>query len=174
LLISQGWHEDKAKEAFLSSEGTEDYFKFEFQSTKPDPNEVIWCEVCYEELPRKELLCIEVCGHGLCTTCYKDYLTAKLLEGTPAVEASCPDAMCKLVVPESIWRKALIDDHDKFERFRQFVFTSYVEISKSAKWCPGTSCDMVVELKRLDDDEIDVLCTECYATFCYKCSEAAH
>ena len=63
---------------------------------------------------------------------------------------------------------------DKFNRYKQFLHESYVEISKSAKWCPGVGCDIVAELKKTDTRVIDINCTSCGKAFCFDCLEDAH
>lgn len=53
-----------------------------------------------------------------------------------------------------------------------FVFKSYVEINKNAKWCPGTDCKQVCEY--FGGDAIDIICAECGEDFCFSCLKKAH
>jgi len=135
------------------------------------------CEVCCEEYdPDKEVISIQECGHSLCINCYTEYLETKLQDGPNCIEATCSNMTCKLILPDAIWRRAL--SFEKFKRYQDFLFKSFVEISKRAKWCPGKGCNMVVELKDNFDMSnskmIDVHCHGCNHVFCFECTESGH
>jgi ariadne-1 len=87
---------------------------------------------------------IDECGHKMCIDCYRLYLEEELNKGTPSVYSTCPSDGCLLVVPVEVWKKVM---PSKIKRFEQFLFSSYVELTKHVKWCPGQGCDMVIELK---------------------------
>ena len=63
-----------------------------------------YCGVCYDSLENS--VCIKECGHRLCRTCYVDYLRSEL-KTRAVVETTCPEAGCKLVMPEQMFRDLL-------------------------------------------------------------------
>ena len=66
-------------------------------------------------------------------------------EGPNCIEATCANENCKIVLPSIIWKTVL--DYQEGKRYDDFLFKSFVEISKRAKWCPGRDCKRVCELK---------------------------
>ena len=67
------------------------------------------CEVCYDDVKIEDQVMMEDCGHRLCTECFQGYCESKVAAGPDAVQATCPDQKCKMIVPTRIF-KQLLDD----------------------------------------------------------------
>ena len=49
---------------------------------------------------------------------------------------------------------------------------SFVDLSQTCKWCPGTDCGKIVENSYAD--AVEVHCNACSKQFCFKCSDEPH
>ncbi len=110
------------------------------------------------------------CMHGLCTYCFTGYAESKVTDGVEAVLSVCPEEKCLMIVPERIFHQLL--DAEKFARYKDFLAKSFVDLSKSAKWCPGRDCSMACEYRPAEP--IDVECSGCQKAFCFGCTKDAH
>ena len=72
------------------------------------------------------------------------------------VYAFCPDMNCNMIVSERVFKQVL--EPSDFAKYEEFVLKSFIDLSSTAKWCPGTDCGKVVENKFSDAIEISCTC----------------
>ena len=109
------------------------------------------------------------CGHKLCVECFEGYCSFKVSIGPEVIFSKCPDMKCKNLVPERVFKQVL--KPVQFEKYRNYIIKSFVNLSKTIKWCPGKACKFIVEQKYGDIVEIDC---ECGLLFCFGCLKPAH
>ena len=103
----------------------------------------ILCPVCFCDYPANEFVHLPDCGHGLCSYCYTGYLTSKVGDGVECALTTCPERGCNMIVPERLFEELL--DQRLYQRYKKFLINSFVDLSKTAKWCPGRDCTRAVE-----------------------------
>lgn len=135
-----------------------------------DEGQEILCPVCFCEYPIAEFVHLPDCGHGLCTYCYTGYLQSKVGDGVECALSVCPERGCNMIVPERLFQQLL--EPQTYARYRQFLIKSFVDLSKTAKWCPGRDCTMAVEYRAAQ--QVDVQCDSCQKSFCFACTRDAH
>ena len=172
LLLKNEWNHEIALKNF-----TEDFdyilntFGFEIGANPvPSGDDEVLCPVCFCDYPPSEFIFLEDCGHGLCETCYTGYLTSKAGDGVESVLTVCPEQKCNMIVPERLFAQLL--EPQLYQRYKDFLLKSFVDLSKQAKWCPGRDCGQCVEYK--GGNPIDVQCDKCFKTFCFACAKDAH
>ncbi|KAK4384305.1 putative E3 ubiquitin-protein ligase ARI7 [Sesamum angolense] len=63
---------------------------------------------------------------------------------------------------------------DEKQKYYQYLYRSYIECSRSRKWCPAPGCEFAVEFKDAAGCEsYDVTC-DCDYKFCWKCMQESH
>jgi len=67
------------------------------------------------------------------------HLEAKISDGPDAIFAYCPDEKCNMIVPESLFKKLVTPE--KYEKYQYYLFKSFIDLTGTAKWCTGPSCD---------------------------------
>ena len=50
-----------------------------------------------------------------------------------------------MIVPERLFRDLV--DIELYNRYKDFLVKSFVDLSRQAKWCPGRDCATAVEYK---------------------------
>jgi len=149
LLIRNGWAEQKALDAFLDNPNIiKELFMYDPDVSKPTYDAEWLCGCCFCPAEPHEVIRMDDCGHMLCNECFEQYLLSKLSDGPEVVFTICPDEKCNNIVPEKIFKQLLPED--KYKRYMEFLFKSYVEINKHAKWCPGNDCKRVCEYTGAD------------------------
>ena len=144
LLLKNEQRADLAIKAFTRDlDYVEKTFGFEIGANEVPTTGDVLCPVCFCEYPVDEFVHLPDCGHGLCTYCYTGYLTSKVGDGTECVVTTCPDSACKMIVPERLFKQLL--DQTLYARYHDFLEQSFVDLSNSMKWCPGTDCSSAVE-----------------------------
>ncbi len=63
---------------------------------------------------------------------------------------------CNMIVPESVFNTVLTPE--EFAKYEEHVMKSFVDLSKTAKWCPGTDCGKISENKFADAIEVQCTC----------------
>ena len=147
LLLKNQWNSNLAIKSF-----TEDYdyvsktFGFEIGAKEiPTGPGDICCPVCFCDYPLAEFVHMPDCAHGLCMYCYTGYLTSKVGDGVECALTVCPERGCNMIVPERLFQELL--EPALFKRYQNFLMKSFVDLSKSAKWCPGRDCTQAVEYR---------------------------
>ncbi|WCJ44263.1 RING/U-box superfamily protein [Euphorbia peplus] len=67
--------------------------------------------------------------------------------------------------------KELPDEHES--KYEQFLVQSYVEQSRTRKWCPGNGCKKVIEFVDVCQKNWEVVC-DCSLKFCWNCGVETH
>lgn len=128
------------------------------------------CRICFGEFGPAEVMAAP-CEHFFCRECYHDYLCAKVDEGPSVIYTTCPEHKCTTLLPRDTFGELVpAASFAKYERFRM---QSFVNFSRSMRWCPSPGCSKVV----LGGQGVkNVRCAPggCGAWFCFKCGDAAH
>ena len=103
------------------------------------------CTCCFCPAEPHEIVQMPDCGHRLCDECFAGYLQTKLSSGPEVVNSLCPDQKCRNIIPERIFKQLL--NHEEFVKYKQFYTSSFIDLNKNIKWCPGKNCTMVCESK---------------------------
>ncbi|OQV18589.1 putative E3 ubiquitin-protein ligase ARI9 [Hypsibius exemplaris] len=130
------------------------------------------CPICCEG---SEAIVRNVCGHGMCASCWKLHLVAKVSEGTANVKCPMPDcghpvdpALVGLTVPwhtVEAWQNRHLD-------------TTVATLQ--GKYCPTTSClgiflpETARSRGRHHIEKTLVHCQGCSKRFCWTCEEEWH
>ena len=128
------------------------------------------CGICFEDIERSELFSAG-CQHAFCTDCWSGYVTSKLGDGNPVVNATCPMTNCTVKVQEGTVRRFLSDE-DR-EKFDNFLCRSFVELNDRIQPCPGIDCERSIAFENLPRDPVCVQCT-CGTAFCFSCGGEPH
>mmetsp|Transcript_28157 Transcript_28157/g.52418 ORF Transcript_28157/g.52418 Transcript_28157/m.52418 type:complete len:515 (-) Transcript_28157:196-1740(-) len=128
------------------------------------------CEICFENGLGPEQMFSMKCGHGYCVSCWGTYLeTAINTEGPRCLHTTCPKPGCHEVITEDVVAELAPSAHEKFKRYQ---LRSFIENSKSMRWCPGPSCEKIV-VAGSEGFEGEITCS-CGTAFCLVCGEASH
>ncbi|CAA7026477.1 unnamed protein product [Microthlaspi erraticum] len=139
---------------------------------KPSDDKQFLCGICSES-HLLEMSASVSCGHRVCTCCWTRHIK-KVISESPEAELNlwlvCPYEHCPASVGrDMIERFASEEDKSKYERY---LLRSYVEDSKTMKWCPASGCSFAIE-RSPDSGNSDVSCV-CLLRSCWNCSEEAH
>ncbi|CAM9276486.1 unnamed protein product [Ectocarpus sp. 8 AP-2014] len=126
------------------------------------------CRICCEEFTAKEAYAL-ACNHFFCRGCWAAYLGAKVQEGPTCVYTTCPEHKCPQIASESTFSEFL--SAEDLKRYEAFSLTSFVDINKMLRFCPGKDCGMVVKAPL--SYPRSVRCN-CGSVFCFRCGEEAH
>ena len=105
LLLKNNWNVQKVIDHFLEDPI---YGNLEIAGEGEGPSESILCEVCYEEYDQAEYVKLGLCGHGLCTYCFTDYVETRMSQGPrDCVFSVCPTHGCNILLAPSIFKRLL-------------------------------------------------------------------
>lgn len=90
-------------------------------------------------------------------------------EGPTCVYTTCPEHKCQQIVSEAVFKEFV--SSGEMARYESFALTSFVDINKTLRFCPGKNCTMVVKAPL--SYPRSVRCT-CGSVFCFRCGEEAH
>lgn len=130
-------------------------------------DEEIECRICDDDFPLEETLAIG-CGHRFCEDCWKDYLEERTNRGVSNVLSPCPSYKCPAVVPDTLFEKVL--DEEDYKKYQHLIVRSFVEDSRTLRWCPAPRCDSAVEAF----SQITTVLCRCGFKFCFRCHEEDH
>lgn len=166
LLLVSSWNKEALINRFFDEPLLEKLFKYDGIPKEPKIGPVL-CFCCYDE--KEDTMAME-CGHQLCSDCYCEYLQAQFKDGPECILTTCPQAPCKLIVPEAMFKRALTPQ--QFEMYCYYDRKSLIDISKRAKWCSGPGCTLAYECRTLKQS--DVNCKQCGTDWCFSCLKKAH
>jgi ariadne-1 len=126
------------------------------------------CTICSEDV--KDLLILS-CGHGFCSSCWKDYLKVAITEKKEQI--SCPAFKCQRTLDE-FFVLQLVGDAETKKRFNENLVTSFVENNPFVKWCPAPNCHYAIWLKEFTTEHNEQVTCKCGYTFCFRCNEEGH
>lgn len=82
---------------------------------------------------------------------------------------TCPEHKCPQISSEVVFAEFL--SPEDLKRYQAFSLTSFVDINKTLRFCPGKDCGMVVKAPL--SYPRSVRCN-CGSVFCFRCGEEAH
>jgi ariadne-1 len=124
------------------------------------------CRICYDPEDRSDTVSLG-CGHGFHHTCYRDYLISEVGSGKACTLAHCPEIKCTQRVPRTLFSCLL--PPLEFSRYDFCVTRSFIEDSKTLRYCPSPGCDKVAI-----GSGISTIKCSCLHSFCFRCAEEPH
>ena len=88
-------------------------------------------------------------------------------DGIECLNAKCLESACKDIVHEEAFKKLVPKNY--YEKYKRFLFRSYVEDNDMVKWCPSPDCHHCVISDRKSRKE-PVTC-KCGFSFCFQCAD---
>lgn len=117
-------------------------------STNPlRPSAEQTCLICYSTKPNSDMAGLE-CGHTFCITCWRQYLTFKIMHEGIGQTIPCP-AKCDILVDDRTVLN-LVEDADVRRKYQHLITNSFVECNRSMRWCPGTNCTNAIKASYCD------------------------
>ncbi|CAN0036522.1 unnamed protein product [Discosporangium mesarthrocarpum] len=129
--------------------------------------QTLMCRICCDDVQGSGAFALP-CRHYFCKGCWKGYLSAKVSEGPICVYTTCPEHKCQQIVPESVFAEHVSEE--ELAAYGRFSLSSFVDINKTLRFCPGKDCGMVVKAPLSCPR---VRCN-CGALFCFRCGEETH
>ncbi|XP_067665164.1 E3 ubiquitin-protein ligase arih1-like [Haliotis asinina] len=128
------------------------------------------CEICcVDQKPGEEMTGLE-CGHRFCTTCWADYLTAKIMDEGMGQTITCAAYGCDILVDDATVMSLISDAKVKL-KYQLIITNSFVECNRLLRWCPAPDCGHVVKVGYFDNKPVTCICSH---TFCFACGENWH
>lgn len=126
LLLRCQWDADMITDRFYDSDMVLKQLNFDRSAKveKYDPSS-FWCPVCYEQ--PEQTMGME-CGHRLCVNCYKDYLANQVTVGPDCIYTVCPQAPCKIIVPEEFFKDVCTPE--QFKKYQYYYSKSFIDLNK--------------------------------------------
>ncbi|KAF5739415.1 hypothetical protein HS088_TW12G00620 [Tripterygium wilfordii] len=127
------------------------------------------CGICFESC-RRDRIKSAACGHPYCCECWSGYIGACVDNGPGCLTMKCPEPSCSAAVGDDMIN-ALASEEGK-GKYYNYLFRSYIENSKTRKWCPAPNCEYAFDFVGGDGgSEITCLCAH---KFCWNCNHNAH
>lgn len=169
LLLRNDWNTSLVIQKVVDGQGVEDILLSEPETLRGDESVLVRCQLCYGDFSILDMRGMH-CGHFYCAGCYSAYLEdAVLNKGLESIFTKCPDAICRSVVGEAMF-KALIDK-PLFDKYSQYIVRSFVERRSVAKWCPAPNCELAVEYTKVKSR---IIVCACGSSWCFMCGSDAH
>lgn len=127
------------------------------------------CEICYLDLPSKQLTSLD-CKHRFCKDCWVNYLTTKIVEEGMGNTISCAATDCHILVDDQTVMNLITDTKVKL-KYQHLITNSFVECNRLLRWCPKPECTTVIKVSYLDCQPVK--CT-CQTVFCFQCADQWH
>lgn len=132
------------------------------------PSAPFFCFICTESVSFQQTHAMD-CGHRFCDDCWAHWLKAEMEKGPTVIFTVCPQHKCGDIVPDALFQKYL--SQPDFDKYMQYVTSSFVQGSSSIKWCPAPSCGRAAEYP--PGGAYDITCS-CGNRFCFGCDRSAH
>ncbi|XP_017089722.1 E3 ubiquitin-protein ligase ariadne-1 [Drosophila bipectinata] len=127
------------------------------------------CEICFSLLPPDSMTGLE-CAHRFCLSCWREYLTTKIVAEGLGQTISCAAHGCDILVDDVTVTK-LVQDARVRVKYQQLITNSFVECNQLLRWCPSVDCTYAVKVPYAESRR--VLC-KCGHVFCFACGENWH
>ncbi|KAJ2161345.1 hypothetical protein GGF46_001523 [Coemansia sp. RSA 552] len=115
------------------------------------------------------------CGHRFCDTCYRTYISGKVLEGE-SWRIRCAAPRCKALVGLEAAR-ALLRGTQELDRYEENLTRSFVNDLSTFSWCPAPNCEYAIECqvpKSAWVTTIPIVTCRCGKVFCFGCKLDDH
>jgi ariadne-1 len=111
------------------------------------------------------------CNHAFCVDCWGNFVRSKVEDGNAALDATCLEFKCPRLVPPEVYFRFLGSDGKLRENYSRWLVNSFVQDSKSHKFCPSSSCEMVLEY---NGSSLRTATCSCGFQSCWSCGQEAH
>ncbi|KMS99042.1 hypothetical protein BVRB_3g066450 [Beta vulgaris subsp. vulgaris] len=128
----------------------------------------IACRKCHVDFPSYLMYSVS-CGHQICHSCWKEYISEAINDGPRCLTLRCPEQSCDAAV--GLYLIELLSSKDDKEKFENHLLRSYLARNRKAKWCPAPNCNYAVLFCYCGEG--NVTC-QCLHSFCWSCSREAH
>ena len=145
------------------------------------------CLICCSTRSTGDMAGLE-CGHVFCISCWRYYLTTKIMHEGIGQTISCP-AKCDILVDDKTVL-SLIGALDVRRKYQHLITNSFVECNRNMRWCPGKNCTNAIKASYCDVamvrretnslssstilNALQVTCTSCKTSFCFQCGQSWH
>ncbi|XP_055347495.1 E3 ubiquitin-protein ligase arih1-like [Paramacrobiotus metropolitanus] len=131
------------------------------------------CEICYTTLKSGSGDWKGTdCGHRFCGSCWKTYLTGKIVDENITYKIECPAHDCHILVDDVFVMQVISNSHNVRRKYQHGITNSFVESHRCMRWCPGADCLYAVRVRSAE--WMPVKCTQCQTTFCFLCGQPWH
>jgi len=127
------------------------------------------CQICLLTLPKKEMTGLE-CGDMYCKSCWKEYLTTKIMDEGASQMIECPGSTCDILVDDQTVMNLVFDSGIK-RKYQQLITNSFVQCNRLMRWCPAPNCSNAVRVSHIEARPVKCVCGH---LFCFICSENWH
>mmetsp|Transcript_14211 Transcript_14211/g.42929 ORF Transcript_14211/g.42929 Transcript_14211/m.42929 type:complete len:605 (-) Transcript_14211:1274-3088(-) len=133
--------------------------------------EEISCKCCFCDVSPAEATSMG-CGHAFCNDCWTQHFCVQIRDGNCRLIA-CMAPGCGAVCDDEQVLQLLQPATSLRTRFQNSLVDSFVDDSKSAKWCPSAPhCGRAVKVAN-GEELCEPLC-DCGLQFCFACLGAPH
>lgn len=163
---------DNREEFFKSAHVVNPFNKAATSNAQKDDaskNHAEECEICLSLLHADAMTGLE-CGHRFCTTCWRDYLTTKIITEGLGQSISCAAHGCDILVDDVTVTK-LVSDARVRTKYQQSITNSFVECNQLLRWCPSTDCTYAIKVQSVEPRPVRCKCGH---YFCFVCGENWH
>lgn len=167
LLIQNQWNPAIVLDKIINNEIELPTFK-RAPSKTLNSEQTLPCILCYSEKKGNFMKALE-CSHAFCISCYSSYLKEAVLAGKECIFTKCPMDPCSSIVPEELFKNLL--PKKLFDRYKMFIFRSFVDDRSDVKWCPAPDCTCAVSYPKKLSREINC---ECGFSWCFGCGQESH
>ena len=130
-------------------------------------DELMTCDVCYEDYPKKEFLSLP-CGHAFCLHCWQDHVNHIISTGKSQI--SCPEDGCLRKLPPASVQ--LICGQEIYSNLLKYIMDMQVSLADTLTICPNPKCSIPINL--LNMKTCNVIQCSCGHEFCSLCNEESH
>ena len=109
------------------------------------------------------------CGEAFCSSCWDEYLSAKLTDQANIQMIQCPG--CDIVMDDRAILKVLNKNSKLKVRYQQVLINSFVECNNLLKWCPSPNCENVIKVPHVEAKTVTCACGH---SFCFVCIKDQH
>ncbi|OMO74958.1 Zinc finger, RanBP2-type [Corchorus olitorius] len=141
---------------------------YELSDNKLYHDEIL-CGICFDTYPLDGIKSTS-CGHPYCNECWSCYIKTAIADGPGCLFLRCPEPSCNAAVTRDL--VGLFASEEEKSKYSNFFVTSYIEVNRNIKNCPGAGCENAIEFVGGCGSN-DVFCS-CTHSFCWNCTEEAH
>ena len=167
LLIQHQWNPQRVLEKIMDNSVEIPLLRRASSKTLSE-NVRVLCILCYKTVAGPLMIALE-CGHAFCENCYREYLTEAIISGPESIFTKCPMDECNIIVPQELFQTLL--PGKLFNKYKMFVFRSFVDNRSDVKWCPAPGCTCAASYPKGKSREITC---DCGYSWCFGCGKESH
>jgi len=127
------------------------------------------CDICTLSFPKQMMTGLECC-HSYCTTCWTQYLSAKIMDEGASQSIECPEFNCNILVDDQTVMRLVKDSRTKL-KYQHLITNSFVQCNRLLRWCPAPNCSNAIKVSTVEAKPVKCRCGH---SFCFACSENWH